>query len=419
MRSTTSPAGTLPWLATWLLVGLAGVACSATPATSSSGGSGDTAQTQDTGSADVATADDANASADDAGSGDASAADAADAAGAADSAQPDVPAAAPYDFTAHAPWYSCDGEALPKEAVVVDAFVQADQSFGKEDKRQIAMDVAFPTSGSWGQVALEFKLECPASGLCDHWDRAGSVQLVLNPEAPVAEQQSVEIARHVTPYRMGMCQYIDITGLAPLLKGKRRLTSFIDTWVGPGHNQGEGWRVSTRFVFYPGPAATPTQVVNVWGRRSITVGEIEADKNVDAQVEPFVFTPPASATKVVAHLITTGHSFGNTGNCAEFCKMRHDLLVNGTTYSHTPWRADCGKNPVANQLGTWTYARNGWCPGSIVVGELFDITGALAMGKINTLDFDILLGNGVAYDNVKPVDLLPYTLVSLKLYVYE
>ena len=414
MRSTSSPFGTLPWLAACFLVWSA-AACSAS-STSAGSGSADTAQAQDSSSADAAGADDADTSADDAASDDASSADSENAA---DTAQPDVPAATPYDFAAHTPWYSCDGKALPKEAVVVDGFVQADQSFGSEDKRQIAMDVEFPTTGSWSQVGLQFTLECPKNGLCDHWDRAGSMQLVLNPEAPAAEQQSVEIARHITPYRMGMCQYIDITGLAPLLKGKRRLTSFIDTWVGPGHNQGEGWRVTARFVFYPGPAATPTQVVNVWGRRSITVGEIEAEKNVDAQVEPFVFTPPASATKVVAHVITTGHSFGNTGNCAEFCKMRHDLLVNGTTYSHNPWRGDCAKNPVANQLGTWTYARNGWCPGSIVVGERFDITEALAMGKTNTLDFSILLGNGAEYDNVKPVDLLPYTLVSLKLYVYE
>ena len=199
MRSTSSPFGTLPWLAACFLVWSA-AACSAS-STSAGSGSADTAQAQDSSSADAAGADDADTSADDAASDDASSADSENAA---DTAQPDVPAATPYDFAAHTPWYSCDGKALPKEAVVVDGFVQADQSFGSEDKRQIAMDVEFPTTGSWSQVGLQFTLECPKNGLCDHWDRAGSVQLVLNPEAPAAEQQSVEIARHITPYRMGM-----------------------------------------------------------------------------------------------------------------------------------------------------------------------------------------------------------------------
>ena len=128
---------------------------------------------------------------------------------------------------------------------------------------------------------------------------------------------------------------------------------------------------------------------------------------------------PEGATRVVAHLITTGHSFGNALNCAEFCQMRHDLWVNGTMHSVNPWRADCAQNPISNQLGTWKYPRNGWCPGALSVGDRVDITQAVLPGKTNSLDLDILLANGQEYDNVSPVDLLPYTLTSLKLYVYE
>ena len=126
-----------------------------------------------------------------------------------------------------------------------------------------------------------------------------------------------------------------------------------------------------------------------------------------------------SKTAIIAHLTTTGHSFGNTYNCAEFCEMRHDVIVNGTMHSENPWRGNCERNPVSPQFGTWEHDRNGWCPGAVAIGDSIDITDAVTIGGTNELDFDILLADGTEYDNVSPVDLLPYTVTSLKLYVYE
>jgi hypothetical protein len=332
--------------------------------------------------------------------------------------EPDVPliVVPPHDFAATAPWYQCPTADFPDTVTIVDGFQAADQYFGDPNLRDIEVDVDFPEEGSWAQIGLWLQLECPANGKCDHWDRTASVSLVLDPDTDA--QQRVEIARHITPYRIGMCQFVDVTNLAPLLRGKQRLHSWIDTWVGPGHAQGEGWRVTTRFVFYPGAGQLPKEVVNVWERRHITVGEIEPDKNVDSQVQPVAIEVPSDAKAVLAHLTTTGHSFGNTQNCAEFCPMRHDLLVNGTAFSDDPWRADCSENPVSPQFGTWEHPRNGWCPGAISVGTVLDITSALEKGATNTLDLDILLSNGAEYDNLSPVDLLPYAEVSLKLYLF-
>ena len=326
--------------------------------------------------------------------------------------------APPYDFVAAAPWYACAGGAFPAEAVVVDGFVQEYQYFGNENRREVDIEVDFPAPGSWSQVGLLFRLECPESGLCDHWDRTGSVSLVLE-ESEEGNQEQVEIARHITPYKIEMCQYIDITGMAPLLTGKRTLRSWIDTWVGPGHAQGEGWRVTTQFVFYPGKPKAPDEVVNIWGRRQITVGEIEPDANVDSQIDPKNFMIPADATRVVAHLTTTGHSFGNHLNCAEFCQMNQELYINGVKYTVNPWRDDCPQNPVSPQYGTWEFPRNGWCPGAIATGTNLEVTDAIKAGENNVIDFDIRLANGTEYDNISPVDLLPSEYVSLKLYVWR
>jgi len=323
-----------------------------------------------------------------------------------------------YDFSSAAPWFECPRADFAPETTVIPALEQAYQRFGTENTRDVQADVVFPESGSWAQIGMLIRLECPENGLCDHWDRAASVQLITNPEAPAEEQEHVELARFITPYKIEMCQYIDVTPLAPLLQGSKTVTSWIDTWVGEGHNQGEGWRTSVSFIFYPGTDQRPKEIVNVWSRRSITVGEVEAQSNVDAQIEPFTFTlPDVQLRKVEAHLITTGHSFGNTHNCAEFCQMQHNIVVNDTTHSINPWRADCDQNPVSPQYGTWEYPRNGWCPGAITVGDRIDITRDVVAGQ-NTLDFDILLANGTEYDNTSPVDLLPSSIVSLKLYVW-
>lgn len=89
------------------------------------------------------------------------------------------------------------------------------------------------------------------------------------------------------------------------------------------------------------------------------------------------------------------------------------------THSFDPWRGDCERNPVSPQSGTWKYDRNGWCPGTIVVGDRVDVTAAVVPGVANVFDFDIRLPDGSEYHNTKAIDLPPYEIVSTVLLVYE
>ena len=63
------------------------------------------------------------------------------------------------------------------------------------------------------------------------------------------------------------------------------------------------------------------------------------------------------------------------------------------------------------------HRHKGFCPVLCIGPEIVDITDAVQSGE-NTLDMNILLANGREYDNTRPVDLLPYTILALKLYVY-
>ena len=323
-----------------------------------------------------------------------------------------------YDFASHAPWYECPEEGFPEGTVTVPSFNQAYHYFGSENRRSIEQTVQFPNETNWEQVGLQFILECPENGLCDHWDRSGSIQLVLNPQDERENWEYLEIARYITPYRLEMCQFIDMTPLAGFLQGEQTLVSWVDTWVGPGHSDGDGWRVSANFIFYPGAKSAPSSVINVWGRRNINVGNVQPDQNIDSQIDPFNVVIPADAQRVEAHIIATGHGFGYTYNCAEFCTMRNDVIVNGTPFSSKPWRSDCETNPVSPQFGTWRYDRNGWCPGAIVTGHKIDITQALTLDTENTIDYDILMANGDVYENTETGGT-PYQILSLKLYIYK
>ncbi|MEN8163938.1 MAG: peptide-N-glycosidase F-related protein [Acidobacteriota bacterium] len=329
---------------------------------------------------------------------------------------PDDPDAGAWvDFDEDEPWYRCPDTEIPFQATFVRTFNQAYHYFGAENHRTIVEEVEFPDGGDWNQIGLRIHLECPESGDCDDWDRTGSLQIVLNPEASEEDWEYLELARYITPYHLEMCEYIDITALGPLLSGPQTLVSWIDTWVGPGHASGEGWRITYDFVFYPGIPRTPVEVRNVWGRRTVTVGD--PGNPIDDQVDPVALEVPADVTRVEARLITTGHYFGVTENCAEFCVLRQDIYVDDQPLSVLPWRTDCEYNPHSPQAGTWTYDRNGWCPGAVVVGNTVDLTDRVTPGETSMIDFDIRRQDGTVYENT--VDGSPFEWVSMQVFLYR
>lgn len=319
-----------------------------------------------------------------------------------------------YDFEAAGPWFECPSREPAEGAVVVPIMEDVAQAFGGENLRTVEVTASLP-EGSWKQVGLRFELSCPDGGQCDFWDRAGFLEVGLS--APGAEEQEwLEVLRHITPYHRGMCNFVDVTPLASVLAGERAFRSHIDTWVGPGHAQGDGWIVDAELVYIPGTPETNVEVLNVWGHRSVTVGNTDPAGNVDSQIDPASVTIPEEVDRVFAHLTTTGHGFGFSGNCAEFCQMQHEVLVNGTPFSWSGWRSDCAENPVSPQDGTWQYARNGWCPGAVALGGLLDITEAVVPGEAAEIDLDILSDRGTEYRDVSGEDGDPFTRVSLRLY---
>jgi hypothetical protein len=273
----------------------------------------------------------------------------------------------------------------PPEGPGADATVQGFEarrfSFtGSENLRTGDVEVTFPAEGTYARITLTLTLACP-DGKCDPWDRAGTVGVVTDAgDAGTEDDAVVEIARIMTPYGVGGTWTYDLTPLRPLLRGTKTLRGFIDTWVGPGSRYGNGWSLTTTFAFEGGtPEREPIAVIPIWQHgsdASVVVGDPE--KPVGSALPDRQVTLPRPASAVAMRTIVTGHGQGNSGNCAEFCKLAHRTSVGGEAHEWTPWRADCRQTAVPGQQGTWTLPRAGWCPGADVKPWDYDVTGLSA-----------------------------------------
>ncbi len=258
---------------------------------------------------------------------------------------------------------------------------------GGENRRKVQVEVEFPGPDvTYNVITGYFRLHCP-NRRCDHWDRYGSFGVVQNPGTD--EARTVEIDRFITPYRVGFEWQSDLTDVRPLLTGTQTLEVYIDTWVGPGHEQGEGWLFDARFEFLGGapPDPEPDQVIPIWPHLSYKSGR--ADNPIASQVAPVTVPIEGVPHSIKLRSFITGHGFGGPANCAEFCAKEHRYTVNGDVFSRRVWRDDCERTRTdGQQMGTWQYDRAGWCPGAQVFPWDMDISRSW-VGETAQISYDL------------------------------
>jgi hypothetical protein len=283
----------------------------------------------------------------------------------------------------------------------VVAFAGEHVYFGDPNRRTVDKPVTFPAPDlRYSRVTLRLGLRCPTGG-CDWWDRLAHLSLVTG-------DTELELARFITPYRVGGEFTVDVTDLQRVLEGPQTMRVFIDTWVGPGHANGAGWLVDASFEFVGGVASPdPIAVVPLWAPHRIVYGDLMRPVDTTATA-----TLPDGLTGARLRALVTGHGQGNAENCAEFCAKDHFIRVDGETITTHLWRDDCATTAVQNQQGTWRYARAGWCPGAMVTPWIGDVAGTAGARAIsyevqayeNTCRPDAMtcggctLGTGCAYD---------------------
>jgi len=205
----------------------------------------------------------------------------------------------------------------------------------------------------------------------DRWDRAGNVRLRRE------GSPDLEIVRFMTAYG-GQTEYaIDVTPLAPLLRGRCTLAAFVDTWTSPG------WHVDFALRYEADPRADgPTWAEPVYYTDSFDREHMP--RGVEIPV-----TIPAGLERVVLQYFATGHCTDGIDD-DEFVSKANVLSVDGVVVGRFhPWREDCrnfrDRNPYTRHWtdGTWSsdYSRSGWCPGVEVLPFEFDLTDHLSAGK--------------------------------------
>lgn len=205
----------------------------------------------------------------------------------------------------------------------------------------------------------------------DRWDRAGNIRLRFE-GAP-----DLEIVRFMTAYGGRTDHQIDVTPLAPLLRGPCEFAAFVDTWVSPA------WRIDFTLRFEPDTAAdnaawaAPVYYTDSFHRKGMPEG---AEATIDV---------PERMERVVLRYTSTGHCTDGTDE-DEFVSKANVIFVDGVVaLRYHPWRDDCRKyrerNPYTARWsdGQWSsdYSRSGWCPGAEVLPVEIDLTDHLTPGR--------------------------------------
>ena len=221
-------------------------------------------------------------------------------------------------------------------------------SFGQTHFKPLAMP---ENLDAYSQVVLHVDLFCPTGG-CDPWDQAAKVTLIK-------EGERYELARYITPYGQACGGWSwDLTDFRSLMTGSVTWESFVQVWGA------SGWLVDMRLEFIEGtPSWDEVTVHKLWDKDYWVYG----DPGISYDLDPFTVSLNGNAEQVKIRMTTTGHGQGNTGNAAEFMNQTHHVHLDGVqTYAQDLWRNDCADNECANQAGTWTGSRFGWCPGQDV-----------------------------------------------------
>lgn len=257
---------------------------------------------------------------------------------------------------------------------------------GSDNQRTVDAPASFPADGVYSKITLHLSLACPSGG-CDPWDRFGTLGLVTAKAQDGGADEVIEIMRFITPYHVGASWDLDVTDLRPLLRGDVTLRAFIDTWVGPGSQYGDGWLLSASFEMTGGiPEKIPDQILPVWSPRNVVYGD--PMQPIEGAAPPQTINLPAASAYAIRSFVT-GHGQGNANNCAEFCARTHTLTAGATPYAQKIWRNDCNTTAAPNQQGTWKYARAGWCPGADVKPWTIDVTADLTGKQEATFAYDV------------------------------
>ncbi len=261
-----------------------------------------------------------------------------------------------------------------RNGLTVNIFDAEQHNFGAAGQRH-SETVTLPGDlSNYDRITLRIDVNCPSSG-CDPWDQPANLKIVT-------DQGVFELARYITPFGISCGPwYIDVTDFKSVLTGEVTFESYVQVW-GPS-----GWLIDLDLEFEEAAAdPTYTQLSSIHAFDY----QVYGDPGISHDLDEVTLTVDDNTETSHVRMQVSGHGQGNTNNAAEFFRRNHQVVIDGSSIAnHDLWKADCNSNSCANQLGTWLFARAGWCPGQEVIPAIFNTTSEVGAGQTFNFDYEL------------------------------
>ncbi|MEM9101520.1 MAG: peptide-N-glycosidase F-related protein [Pseudomonadota bacterium] len=278
--------------------------------------------------------------------------------------------------------------ALEENRQIVNAHDSMDMVWATEDYLATAQFPKGDARKTYRKIIMYYTLGCASEG-CSDWDYTTQVWAIKN-------NTRYELGRVITPYaaymRLGLEGFdsswqqtytFDVTDFVDILEGDIPIQVKYHGW-----NRPLGFSASVKFELIEGQPVRPVLDVQALyhGQHDyISSAEFEAAAMPEKSIK---LSKEADSAKL--RFTTTGHSFGNDVNCAEFCVRSYQLNVNHQEIARqVMWRDDCAKNYLFPQGGTWLYNRANWCPGDKVLPYEHELMSVLNTTDTHLIDLNI------------------------------
>lgn len=221
------------------------------------------------------------------------------------------------------------------------------------------------------QITMYVRFACPDTMRCADWDY--SDRIIMQRTGGVrGENKNWEIGRIITPYGGAFASdwnftwQADVTDFSLALRDSVEV-NFIHTGYEP--NNDRGWLVTVEFEIVTGtPVAVPISVTEIYNSH-FPYGNPE--RPTEEHLLPVEFHGAQGAAFARLRVIQTGHGMDKPDNCAEFCNKYREFWYDGSLVQKRQMWMECGDNPVFPQAGTWIFDRGNWCPGHLMLPEIF------------------------------------------------
>ena len=236
-------------------------------------------------------------------------------------------------------------------------------------------------------IQLDLLLQCPDRG-CSDWDYSINVVLRSFKDGKTTDYQ---LGRMITPYsgwynqgdnapKWDRIWSWNITEYYPLLTDTVEIVMQYEGYQ-------DGFLATTDFIFTENDPKIKKNDKRFIGVEQIYYSYYPFGRE-DSTIDQFLGTKkvvlPKGTKKVLSRIQISGHGGDTLNAAAEFLEKRFVYVANKKLVANSAvWRDDCGCNPIQPQGGTWIYKRAGWCPGTKVQEEYYDLTPFVEGNELN------------------------------------